>query len=142
MEEQVFLIKKTKAEASLYTLFIIAALIGFLTLFSLGVLALIILGITLSVLFIFVRKKLSGNGKYYIKVNDKGIEFRMNIFNKPAFLPWEYVNQVNFHLYEVNLRLRETNKVINLQTNYLKEEQIENFTELVRTQFKKTSLGE
>jgi len=137
MQEQIFILNRTKAEAPLYTLFILAAFIGFLSLFSFGFIPLIILGAVLSVAFFVVRNKLAG--KYYIKVNNTGIEFRMNILKKAAFLPWDYVNQVNFHLYEVNLRLRDTNKVINLQTNYLKESEVETFVELMKTQFNKAS---
>lgn len=137
MQEQIFILNRTKAEAPLYTLFILAGFVGFLSLFSFGPTPLIILGVVLSILFIIARKKLSG--KYYIKVNNSGVEFRMNILKKAAFLPWDYVNQVNFHLYEVNLRLKDTNKVINLQTNYLKEEECETFIELMKVQFNKSS---
>lgn len=135
MQEQIFTVNKWKAEAPLFTLFALGAIIGFLSLFSFGLMWIIGYGAVLSVAFAVVRNRLMGN--YFIKVNDSGISFRTSIFEKPAFLSWDMVNQVNFHLYEVNLRLNETNNVVNLQTNYLRKEEREVFVELIRSQFKR-----
>jgi hypothetical protein len=135
MQEQIFSVNKSKAEAPLYTLFILGAIIGFLSLFSFGLVWIVSYGVLLSLSFAVVRTRLTG--PYFIKVNDAGISFRTSILEKPAFLSWDMVNQVNFHLYEVNLRLNETNNVVNLQTNYLKKEERDIFVALIKTQFKR-----
>ncbi|MCO6495438.1 MAG: hypothetical protein J5I91_07165 [Bacteroidetes bacterium] len=140
MQERIFTVGTLKAEGLFYALFIIAAFLGFISLFSYGLTALIILGAILSISFLILRKKLSG--RYYVKISDKGIEFRTSIFSKPAFLSWDLVDRVNFHLYEINFRLRNTNRIINFQTNYLKSEDVEIFTELVKEQFKRISACE
>ncbi|MCK9481908.1 MAG: hypothetical protein M0R38_09150 [Bacteroidia bacterium] len=137
MQEQVFSISTIKAEGLFYALFIIAAFLGFISLFAYGLFALVALGVVLSIAFLILRKRLAGN--YYIKVNDQGVEFRMSIFTKPAFLSWDIVDRVNFHLYEINFRLRDSNRIINFQTNYLKSADVETFTALVKEQFKRVS---
>ncbi|MBX2985364.1 MAG: hypothetical protein LC109_12160 [Bacteroidia bacterium] len=137
MQERIFTVSTIKAEGLFYALFIIAAFLGFISLLSFGITFLVIFGVILSIAFVVLRIKLAG--RYYIKVNDKGIEFRTNIFNKPAFLAWDIVDRVSFHIYEINLRLRNSNRVINFQTNYLNSVDVEVFTELVREQFKRVS---
>jgi hypothetical protein len=133
MEKGIFEVKARKAEAGLYTMFILLALIGFFSLFSFGLWPLIAYGLLLSFVFLLVRKRFAG--LYYIKIDKQGVQFRYSFFAKAAFLSWDIVDQVNFHLYEINFRLRETKQVVNIQTNYLNPDDIEPFTQLVRSYF-------
>jgi hypothetical protein len=132
-----FEVSTIKAEASLYFLFILLGFIGFITFFSFGIFSIILLGSILAILFLLVRNKLKGS--YFVNVSKDGVRFRLNIFSKPQFLSWDIVDQVNFHLYEVNFRLRETKQVVNIQTNYIASGEAEEFAAIVRNYFDEIS---
>lgn len=130
MNERLFSVSHIKAEAPLYTLFALASFISFILVFKLGILALISAGLLLSATLLLVKTKISG--PYFIKIDNQGVRYRTHIFAKPLFLSWDMVDQINFHLYEVNFRLKESNRVINLQTNFIKKEEVEDFIEIIK----------
>jgi hypothetical protein len=133
LEEKIFFAQRFKAEAPLYTLFILAGFIGFMALYSMGFIAIVALWVVLITLFWVLKSKLSGN--YYIKLNHEGLQYRLNIFEKGVFVPWKSVDQVNFHLYEINLRIRDSKMVVNLPTNYFPENDIPELTENIKMYF-------
>ncbi len=126
-------VKNYKAEASLYAIVVIILILGFFALFPFGIIPIGLFTVAIAAALVWVKSSFSG--PYFIKVDKEGLRFRTSFFAEPLYLSWDLVDQVNFQLYEVNFRMKESKKVINIQTNFIDEDKREAFCEEVRWLF-------
>jgi Ca2+/Na+ antiporter len=71
------------------------------------------------IVFLYLKRR----GEYYVKVNENGIEWRQGIISKLIYLPWDYVQRVDYLVYEINFMLKETAQVVSFATSGLTEEE-------------------
>jgi hypothetical protein len=126
-------VKNYKAEASLYAIVVIVLILGFFALFPFGIIPIGLFTVSIAAALVWVKSKFSG--PYFIKVDKEGLRFRTSFFATPLFLSWSLVDQVNFQLYEVNFRIRDSKQVINIQTNFIDEDKRARFCEEVKILF-------
>jgi hypothetical protein len=145
MSETLFEVDRVKAEAPLFIIAGVTGLFGFLASYSFGYMVILAtIGILLTVLF-FIYQKLTG--PYFVRITREFIEFRLHIFQTGIRVPWQMVDQVNFHLYEINFRIKtdeqdlpeksvkKNQPIVNLQTNYLNKEDREILVKAIKEVF-------
>ena len=117
-----FSIPKSKAETPLFIVAGILCFVGWA--FHYGFFSwtggFIYLGIVLPLLFWFYYKR---RGQYFVKVNKDGISWRQNIISRFIYIPWNYLQRVDYLEYEINFMLKETAQVVSFATSGLTEEQ-------------------
>jgi hypothetical protein len=57
----------------------------------------------------------------FLILDANGMRYCFHIFQQPRILLWSQVEKVNYQLYEINLRLRESGQMISIQVAYLEE---------------------
>ncbi|MBC7425049.1 MAG: hypothetical protein H7321_00835 [Bacteroidia bacterium] len=135
--EKIYTVNRNRAQAPVYACFALAAFLCSLVILKLmpdtdfidkfwWLFILADFVAFASILFILLAAKAPPfNKKYYVKVDELGLEYRLHIFNRPTVLLWQYIETVNFQLYEINMKLRDSKAIASLQTNYLSEEDAE-----------------
>ena len=58
----------------------------------------------------------------FLIVDDIGVRYSFTVIQRPRILKWEQVDKVNYQLYEINFKLKETGEIISMQTSYLENE--------------------
>lgn len=72
-----------------------------------------------SLLYVYKR------GEYFVKADRKGISWRQGIISKLIYIPWEYLQRVDYLVYEINFMLKETAQVVSFATSGLNEDEAE-----------------
>ncbi|MCC7297542.1 MAG: hypothetical protein IT244_04350 [Bacteroidia bacterium] len=80
----------------------------------------IYLAIVLPLLIVFYFKL---RGQYFVKVNKDGISWRQNIISRFIYIPWNYLQRVDYLEYEINFMLKETAQVVSFATSGLSDDQ-------------------
>lgn len=75
----------------------------------------------LLLLFLYLYRRFSGN--YFVSADEKGISWRQNIMSQMVFIPWNYVEKVDFLLFELNFVIKESGQVVSFATSGLSEEE-------------------
>lgn len=119
--QHLFSINRIKAEAPAIATFAIIGLIcsiAFYPFFRWGVFLLFPL---LAVIFMILRYfKVSYFGRQcFLYMDDTGIKYCFTIYQRPVFIAWDQIERINYQLYEINIRIRNTGEVISLQIGYL-----------------------
>lgn len=136
-------ISKVKAEAPFYAILGIFAFLSSIFLYGidpkfvileLAVIAMVLIGLKMSGLRFF-------NQEYFVSVDEEGIAFKINIFSSKVFVPWRYVNQINYHLHEINFRLVDSLAVASLPLSSVREDEILGLTEAIRFNYEKSLHG-
>jgi hypothetical protein len=74
----------------------------------------------LLLLFVYLYRRFSGN--YFVSADERGISWRQNIMSQLVFIPWNYVEKVDYLLYELNFIIKESGQVVSFATSGLSEE--------------------
>jgi hypothetical protein len=89
---------------------------------------------------IFTLKK-SGvallNKKYFIQADETGIAFRLGIFSKETKLIWDFIEDIDILLYEINFRIKGKGTVTSLTISALDKEEAKELKEFVYKSFHK-----
>jgi hypothetical protein len=88
----------------------------------------ITLGI-LALLFVYLYRRFSGN--YFVRADERGISWRQNFMSQLIFIPWNYVEQVDFLLYEINFTIKESGQVVCFATSGLESDEALRLKEVV-----------
>jgi hypothetical protein len=116
-----FKINRTKSEAPLMAVFAGFALVISLVFYP-RILWLSFLAFPILALAYMLLKKLElglFRRKCFLVADEEGIRYCFHLFQQPRVLLWNQVEKVNYQMYEINLRLKESGQVISLQTSYL-----------------------
>jgi hypothetical protein len=84
---------------------------------------------TLLLLFVFLYRRFSGN--YFVTADERGISWRQNFMSQLIFIPWNYVAQADFLLYEINFTIKETGQVVCFATSGLSSDDAYRLKEVV-----------
>lgn len=126
MSEFVFhkVIPKKKAELPAMIVLMIVALIGFAFHFDFFGWAggLIWFAVALPLLMWIYQKR---KGDYFVRVDENGIAWREHFFSSYTYIPWQYVQRIDYLVYEINFMLKETAQVVCFATSGLTEEETE-----------------
>lgn len=55
-------------------------------------------------------------------MDNEGIRYCFHLFQQARSLKWEQIEKVNYQLYEINFKLKESGEIISFQTSYLDDE--------------------
>ena len=58
----------------------------------------------------------------FLILDGEGLRYSFTVIQRPRILKWEQVDKVNYQLYEINFKLKETGEIISMQTGYLENE--------------------
>jgi hypothetical protein len=72
-------------------------------------------------LWIYKKRK----GEYFVQVDENGISWRENFFSNLVFIPWGYLQRIDYLAYEINFMLKETAQVVSFGTSGLTDEKAE-----------------
>lgn len=72
-------------------------------------------------MWIYQRRK----GDYFVRVDSEGIAWREHFFSSYIFVPWKYVQRIDYLVFEINFMLKETAQVVCLATSGLTEDETE-----------------
>lgn len=62
-----------------------------------------------------------------------GVRYCFHLYQQPRLLRWDQVDKVNYQLYEINFRLKETGEIISFQKGYFaKTEEMDAFCEEIK----------
>ena len=75
------------------------------------------------VLPIFAFFYFKSRGKYFVQVNENGIGWRKDIISKYIYIPWKYLQRVDYLEFELNFMIKETAQVVCLPTSGIEEEE-------------------
>jgi hypothetical protein len=78
----------------------------------------------MALVYLILRKFRLGFFKQecFLIVDEIGVRYSFTVIQRPRILKWEQVDKVNYQLYEINFKLRETGEIISMQTSYLQNE--------------------
>lgn len=70
----------------------------------------------------------------FLIVDEEGIRFCFHLFQQAKSLRWDQVDKVNFQMYEINLKLKNTAEIISFQTAYLDDQtEVEDLRNYIRS---------
>ncbi|MBL7812072.1 MAG: hypothetical protein JNL57_07595 [Bacteroidetes bacterium] len=75
----------------------------------------------------FIYKKRSG--AYFVKADENGISWRQSLVSRLIFIPWNYLQRIDYLVYEINFMIKESGQVVSFATSGLEEEQINQLKE-------------
>ena len=78
----------------------------------------------MAIVYMVLRKFRLGFFKQecFLIADDIGVRYSFTVIQRPRILKWEQVDKVNYQLYEINFKLKETGEIISMQTSYLENE--------------------
>lgn len=116
-----FSIQRLKSEAPLMAAFAIFAILVSLIFYPLILwFSFLVFPVMLLAYWLLRRLGLGFFGKQcFLILDEVGIRYCFHVFQQPRLLKWEQVDKVNFQMYEINFRLKESGEVISMQTAYL-----------------------
>ncbi len=90
-----------------------------------GLIALLIL---LPLLAFWYFKK---RGDYFVQADDNGISWRKDILSRYNFIPWKYMQRVDYLVFEINFKVKETGQVVSFPTSGLTEEETDQLKQFI-----------
>lgn len=70
-------------------------------------------------------------GKYFVKVNKDGIAFRQHFFSSYVYVPWNYMQRIDYLVFEINFMIKESAQVVCFPTSGLEDEEVDNLKEFI-----------
>lgn len=86
----------------------------------------LILGFALLV-GLYQKKK----GDYFFQVDDEGVSWREHIFSSYKYIPWKFIQRIDYLNFEINFMLKETAQVVSFATSGLSEEDTEKMKQAI-----------
>lgn len=120
--QHIFSIDRAKAEAPLMATFFIAGLAGSIAFYPSYRWYAFLLFPLLALIYLGFRKLKLGFFKRqcFIFIDDEGIRYCLHVYQKPVFIAWQQIDRINYQMYEINIKLKESGSVICIQIGYLK----------------------
>jgi hypothetical protein len=121
---RLFKLNRNKSEAPMIAAFsifsIVVSLVTFPTIMWYSFLVFPIMAI----IYLLFRKLRLGFFKQecFLILDEVGVRYSFTVIQRPRILKWEQVDKVNYQLYEINFKLKETGEIISMQTSYLENE--------------------
>ena len=78
-------------------------------------------------MWIYQKRK----GDYFVRVNHEGIAWREHFFSSYTFIPWKFVQRIDYLVFEINFMLKETAQVVCFATSGLTEDQTEDLKQII-----------
>lgn len=98
------------------------------------------LGVVLPLLAWFYIKR---RGVYYVKANEHGIEWRQGLISRMMYIPWNYMQRVDYLEFEINFKIKETGQVVSFATSGISDEKAVELKEYISDVIgKKMAAGE
>jgi hypothetical protein len=69
--------------------------------------------------FFYVKKK----GNYFIEANKDGIGWRKDILSRYNYIPWNYMQRVDYLVFEINFKVKESGQVVSFPTSSLNDDE-------------------
>lgn len=86
------------------------------------------LGILLPVFVVLYFKR---RGEYFVEVTRDGIGWRKDIISRYVYIPWQYMQRVDYLVFEINFKLKETGQVVCFPTSGLEDNQTETLKQFI-----------
>lgn len=130
MQELYIAIPRSKAEAPILIVLGIICFIGWA--FHFGFFSwtggFIYLAVVLPfIVWLYFKRR----GEYFVKVDSNGISWRQNLISRYINLPWNYLQRVDYLVYEINFMLKETAQVVSFPTSGLSDEDTEKLKQAI-----------
>lgn len=89
---------------------------------------LIFLSIVLPILaFVYLKRR----GEYFVSANKDGITWRQGIISRFIYIPWDYLQRVDYLEFEINFMLKETAQVVSFGTSGITEAQADELKSVI-----------
>jgi len=88
----------------------------------------IALALGIALLFAIYQKR---KGDYFFQVDDEGVSWREHIFSSYKYIPWKYIQRIDYLNFEINFMLKETAQVVSFATSGLSEEDTERMKQAI-----------
>ncbi len=86
------------------------------------------LAVVIPLIFWIYKKRA---GEYFVEVDDNGIGWRQHFFSRYNYIPWSYLQRIDYLEFEINFMLKETAQVVSFQLSGLDEEQADELKEKI-----------
>ncbi len=80
------------------------------------------------VLFLVYKKR---TGEYFVRVNEEGIGFRQHFFSNYVFVPWNYMQRIDYLVFEINFMIKESAQVVCFPTSGLDDDQVDQLKQYI-----------
>lgn len=130
MDKLRFEIPKRRAETPALIVMSIASLFGWGAhnhLFGYGG-GLVWLAVVIPIILWIYKKRA---GEYFVEVDETGIGWRQHFFSRYNYIPWSYLQRIDYLEFEINFMLKETAQVVSFQLSGLDEEQADELKEKI-----------
>jgi len=121
MDKLRFDIPKRRAETPALAVMVIASLFGY----GGGFVWLAV--VIPTILWIYKKRA----GEYFVEVDETGIGWRQHFFSRYNYIPWSYLQRIDYLEFEINFMLKETAQVVCFQLSGLDEEQADELKEKI-----------
>lgn len=117
-------IPKRRAEIPAITVLCIVVFVGWA--FHYGIFntvgGMLWLAFSIPLLYLIYKKR---TGEYFVRVNEKGIGFRQHFFSNYVFVPWNYMQRIDYLVFEINFMIKESAQVVCFPTSGLDDDQVD-----------------
>ncbi len=86
------------------------------------------LAVVIPLIFWIYKKRA---GEYFVEVDETGIGWRQHFFSRYNYIPWSYLQRIDYLEFEINFMLKETAQVVSFQLSGLDEEQADELKEKI-----------
>jgi len=78
---------------------------------------------------LWVYKKRAGD--YFVELDENGIGWRQHFFSSYNYIPWSYLQRIDYLEFEINFMLKESAQVVCFQLSGLDDEQADELKEKI-----------
>jgi hypothetical protein len=121
---RLFKLNRNKSEAPMVAAFSIFSIVVSLVTFPAIIWYSFLVFPIMAIIYMVLRKFRLGFFKQecFLILDGEGLRYSFTVIQRPRILKWEQVDKVNYQLYEINFKLKETGEIISMQTGYLENE--------------------
>jgi hypothetical protein len=133
---RLFKINRYKSEAPMVAAFSIFSIIASLVTFPSIMWYSFLIFPFMALVYLIFRKFKFGFFKQecFLILDEIGVRYSFTVIQRPRILKWEQVDKVNYQLYEINFKLKESGEIISMQTSYLEnEEEISELKSIIKS---------
>ena len=80
-------------------------------------------------LLFWIYKKRTG--EYFVRVNEEGIGFRQHFFSNYVYVPWNYMQRIDYLVFEINFMIKESAQVVCFPTSGLDDNQVDELKQYI-----------
>lgn len=70
-------------------------------------------------------------GEYFVRVNEEGVGFRQHFFSNYVFVPWNYMQRIDYLVFEINFMIKESAQVVCFPTSGLDDDQVDQLKQYI-----------